>query len=59
MFSGLYVAENNDLVHDEFKGQGIRIEDNIFITETTPILLTASCPKELETIQKLVGSKSL
>lgn len=47
----------NPDVHEEFKGQGIRIEDNILVTDLNPIVLTASCPKDPEIIQKMVGSK--
>ncbi|XP_054270929.1 xaa-Pro aminopeptidase 3-like [Macrosteles quadrilineatus] len=53
---GLYISENNENVNEEFCGQGIRIEDNILITDSNPVLLTSLCPKEPEVIESLVGS---
>uniref|UniRef100_A0A1B6I9T9 Aminopeptidase P N-terminal domain-containing protein n=2 Tax=Homalodisca liturata TaxID=320908 RepID=A0A1B6I9T9_9HEMI len=53
---GLYIADNDPVVRKEFQGQGIRIEDNILITTSDPVVLTGSCPKEAEVVQKLVNS---
>uniref|UniRef100_A0A1B6MA28 Aminopeptidase P N-terminal domain-containing protein n=1 Tax=Graphocephala atropunctata TaxID=36148 RepID=A0A1B6MA28_9HEMI len=53
---GLYIADNDSVVREEFRGQGIRIEDNILITASDPVVLTGSCPKEVEIVQKLVSS---
>ncbi|KAG8259567.1 Xaa-Pro aminopeptidase 3, variant 2 [Homalodisca vitripennis] len=53
---GLYIADNDPVVRKEFQGQGIRIEDNILITASDPVVLTGSCPKEAEVVQKLVNS---
>lgn len=54
--TGLYISENNENVNEEFRRQGIRIEDNIVITDSNPILLTGLCPREPEVIESLVGS---
>lgn len=56
LLTGLYISENNENVNEEFCGQGIRIEDNILVTESNPILLTRFCPKEPEVIESLVGT---
>ena len=36
---------------------GVRIEDDILITESGPVVLTAKCPKQITEIEALVGSK--
>ena len=51
---GLYISETAD-VADEFKGIGIRIEDNIVITQTGNKVLTDKVPKEIAGIEKLMA----
>jgi Xaa-Pro aminopeptidase len=51
---GLYISEAAD-VADEFKGIGIRIEDNIVITQTGNKVLTDKVPKEIAGIEKLMA----
>ncbi len=55
---GLYFgAWRTDVeVPQRYSGIGIRIEDDVLITEKGPILLTASCPKEIDEIEALVGT---
>ncbi len=43
-------------VPEEFLGLGVRIEDNILITESDPIVLTSDCPKEISDLEEIVGS---
>ncbi|KES19437.1 Xaa-Pro aminopeptidase, partial [Gilliamella apicola SCGC AB-598-B02] len=50
---GLYINKDAD-VPDRYKGIGIRIEDNILITESGNEVLTADVPKEPEQIEKLM-----
>ena len=50
---GLYINKDAD-VPDCYKGIGIRIEDNILITESGNEVLTADVPKEPEQIEKLM-----
>ena len=38
-----------------YSGIGIRIEDDILITEKGPIVLTSACPKEISDIEALIG----
>jgi Xaa-Pro aminopeptidase len=52
---GLYVPENTPGVPDELRGLGIRIEDNILVTETGHENLTAKCPKEIDELEALIG----
>ncbi len=55
---GLYFgAWRDDITIDErWAGIGIRIEDDVLVTEDGPVVLTASCPKSAEEIEALVGS---
>ncbi|XP_056379699.1 xaa-Pro aminopeptidase 3 isoform X2 [Hyla sarda] len=48
---GIYIPENDTEVPEKYRGLGIRIEDDIVITEETPLILSADCPKEVYEIQ--------
>ncbi|XP_028407640.1 xaa-Pro aminopeptidase 3-like [Dendronephthya gigantea] len=52
---GLYVRDELD-VPKRYKGIGIRIEDDILITKTGPVVLTSECPKEVDQLENIVGS---
>lgn len=51
---GLYFSSSIDEIPDEFKGIGIRIEDDILITKEGPLNLTAKVPKEISEIESLM-----
>jgi len=55
---GLYFGSwRNDVsIPERYSGIGIRIEDDVLITESGPVVLTADCPKEIDEIEALVGS---
>jgi len=38
-----------------YRGIGIRIEDDVLITDNGPDVLTAECPKEVEDIERLMN----
>lgn len=37
----------------DFHGIGIRIEDDVLVRENGPLVMTASCPKEVSDIEAL------
>ena len=43
-------------IPERYSGIGIRIEDDILITEEGPVVLSSSCPKEIHEIEKIVGT---
>lgn len=51
---GLYISSKYD-VPEKYKGIGIRIEDNILITENGNKNLTSVVPKEMDDIEKLMA----
>ena len=56
---GLYVADGTKNVPPAYLGIGIRIEDDILITESGCEVLTAGVPKEIDEIEALVrGAKA-
>jgi Xaa-Pro aminopeptidase len=50
----LYISESAD-VEQKFKGIGIRIEDNIVLTESGHRNLTEVAPKEISDIEALMA----
>lgn len=52
---GLYVNSKNRMAPPEFYGLGIRIEDDVLITNDGPIVLTQSCPKDTNDMETLPG----
>ena len=54
---GLYFGSwRNDIhVPERYSGIGIRIEDDILITDNGPIVLTDMVPKTIEDIEEVVG----
>lgn len=52
---GLYISEQSD-APAQFRGIGIRIEDDIVITHSGHEVLTGGVPKDIAAIEELVGS---
>ncbi len=53
---GLYVRPDDPDAPERFRGLGVRIEDDVLITEGAPEILTASIPKEIADIEAAVGA---
>lgn len=53
---GLYFPVTDQNVPEEFRGIGIRIEDDVLITKTGHEILTKSAPKTVNAIEDLVGT---
>lgn len=53
---GIYINEKMK-VPNEYKGIGVRIEDDVLITEDGPLVLTRNCPKEIDAIEGLVNQR--
>jgi Xaa-Pro aminopeptidase len=49
---GIYIAADCDAVAPEWRGIGVRIEDDILVTEGAPTNLTASIPKTVSEVEK-------
>jgi Xaa-Pro aminopeptidase len=54
---GIYVQPDDESVEKKWRGVGIRIEDDILVTETGHEILSAAAPKEIDEIEKLVGGR--
>lgn len=55
---GIYIPADDDEAPAEMRGVGVRIEDDILVTQGGNENLTAQCPKSVDEIQALVGSGS-
>ena len=53
---GIYIAQDNQNAPKGFRGNGIRIEDDVAVTASGHEVLTAALPKDPDDIEALVGS---
>lgn len=53
---GIYIPATDMTAPEELRGIGIRIEDNILVTEKGSENMTAGVPKEVDEIEKLMAS---
>ena len=52
---GLYIAPDDETVDAKWRGIGIRIEDDIVVTESGPLVLTKNVVKTVEEIEQLMA----
>ncbi len=54
---GLYFHKSDKSVPAQYRGIGIRIEDDVHVTRSGPEVLTAACPKTVEAIEAACGPR--
>ena len=55
---GLYVAPAPD-IDPKWWNIGVRIEDDVLVTDDGPVVLSAGAPKEIERIERLMEEEGL
>ena len=58
MEPGIYIPDGSNC-DERWWGIGIRIEDDILITKTGPVNLSAEAPRTIEEIEKMMAKKSI
>ena len=58
MEPGIYIPEGSNC-DEKWWGIGIRIEDDILVTKTGPVNLSAEAPRTIEEIEKMMAKKSI
>ncbi len=53
---GIYIAEDDARVPAEYRGIGVRIEDDVVVTAGEPEVMTAACPKTVADIEAVCAS---
>ncbi|XP_023948956.2 xaa-Pro aminopeptidase 3 [Bicyclus anynana] len=56
---GIYIRPDDLSVPPEFRGVGIRIEDDVLVTDGEPLVLTDHCVKEVDDIEAIVGKQNV
>jgi Xaa-Pro aminopeptidase len=54
---GLYIPPDDKNAPAKYRGIGIRIEDDVLVTEDGNVNLTAKCPKQAEEIEELMARR--
>jgi Xaa-Pro aminopeptidase len=52
---GIYVAEDVEGANPRYRGIGVRIEDDVLVTDGAPEVLSARAPKTIEDIERLMA----
>ncbi|MFO0677702.1 MAG: aminopeptidase P N-terminal domain-containing protein [Polyangiaceae bacterium] len=55
---GIYIGRDYDAVPAEWRGIGVRIEDDILVTSEGPVNLTAAIPKTVEEVERACSSST-
>lgn len=56
---GLYIPLDDETVPEQYRGLGVRIEDDLLVTASEPEVLTAAAPKLPEEIESLMSATSV
>ena len=48
---GLYIHPDDELFPAHYRGIGVRIEDDVLITEGNPVVLSSGLPTEIDAIE--------
>ncbi|MCL1897562.1 MAG: M24 family metallopeptidase, partial [Micrococcales bacterium] len=48
---GLYFKPEDLSVPEEYRGIGVRVEDNVLVTESGPVNLSAALPRQAEAVE--------
>lgn len=54
---GFYVPAGDSAAPSKYHGIGVRIEDNILVTSTGHEVMTKICPKEINDLEKIIGTR--
>jgi Xaa-Pro aminopeptidase len=54
---GLYIPADADSIAEEYRGFGIRIEDDVLVTDSGCEVLTKAVPKEISDIEQIMRKK--
>ncbi|XP_035577848.1 xaa-Pro aminopeptidase 3 isoform X4 [Zalophus californianus] len=55
---GIYIPEDDRDAPEKFRGLGVRIEDDVLVTQDLPLILSADCPKEMNDIEQICNRAS-
>ncbi|XP_051015994.1 xaa-Pro aminopeptidase 3 [Acomys russatus] len=55
---GVYIPEDDRDAPEQFRGLGVRIEDDVVVTQDSPLILSADCPKEMNDIEQICSRTS-
>ena len=55
---GIYIPKGTKGVHKKWHGIGIRIEDDVLVTNGEPDVLTRDAPKSIEAIEKFMSKSN-
>ncbi|MEZ4465080.1 MAG: aminopeptidase P family protein [bacterium] len=56
---GIYIAPDDDQAPEAFRGIGVRIEDDVLVTEGAPRVLTDEAPKTVAEVEAVIGTADL